>query len=137
MNYLITFYYLNKKLFIEEIYPLIIETLENADYLTQSFGHLFETPDIITVTSLKIVGSQKKEIKKIIVDMDNIIENSLEPVIKPDKIIDNNLHYWQLAGSIIKSFPDTSTAYFTGFLTEKNKKDILNIFANSRPITNF
>lgn len=137
MNYQITFIYLNKDLFLYEILPLLIETFESADYFIKICGNNLTIPDITPQTTIKIIGSKKNEIKKVIIDLDNVVRNSKHLVVKPDIILNNNNHYWQLAGCLIKSFPDTSTAFFTGYLTDNNKKDLLEIFMSSKPIANF
>ncbi|MGA1847426.1 hypothetical protein [Deferribacter abyssi] len=135
MNLIITFYYLNKDLF-SEILPIMIETFESADYLVETNGLYNFTPPFPYAFSLKLQGSNKKEFKTYIVDMDNTLIDKTNLSSFNIKLLNNNLHYWSIIGSLIKSFPDTSPAFFTGYLTDKNKKEELLLFSSSRPISN-
>ncbi|KAA0257946.1 hypothetical protein FHQ18_06020 [Deferribacter autotrophicus] len=135
MNVIITFYYLNKNLF-SEILPILIETFENADYLIETYGLNNTTPSLPHSFSLKLQGSNKKEFKSFIIDMDNTLtDNTLNPSTLKINLLNNNLHYWSIAGSLVKSFPDASPAFFTGYLTDKNKKDELLLFNSSKPLS--
>ncbi len=120
MNYNLYFVGLNYKLF-DEILKLLILSARESDYIVENHSCAPENLKSPKRVLLKLNGSLKKEVESILIDFDNLVNNTnIDYKIINKQTFDQleKLHYWQFIGYLMKIIGDITPAYITGYLIE-------------------
>ena len=132
MNYNILFCGFMCKTF-DTIMRLMIESARGSDYLVTTVTKPLMAPYSVITAEMRMVGSSKKELVKIVIDYDNVyigepIAMHLTPKIMGTEQTDDQCHYWGVIGGLFKIITDMSPAYITSYLIDQNMNAELAVF---------
>lgn len=132
MNFVVEFIGLKKEPY-DTCLKLFIQSAQESDYRTETVAWHRKTPFSPAETTIRLIGSTKKEFLTILVDFDNITHaHAIETVVSPATLgldySSSGIHYWGALGALLKIIPDISTAYVNGYLIEQKMNDALTSF---------
>ncbi len=133
MNYNLYFVGLKHKEF-DDILKLFILSSRESDYIVKIHSFAPENPKSPKRVLLKLTGSLKKDFRSILIDFDNLVNSSdlnYEIINRQNlntTLTNSSLHYWYMAGYLLKLLKDVTPAYFTGYLIENGMNSELEAF---------
>ncbi|MDR2869127.1 MAG: hypothetical protein LBV04_01630 [Deferribacteraceae bacterium] len=137
MNYCLIFCGYRNEIF-DTVVRLMLESARESDYLLSTKTQELRAPYSSLALSAKLVGSARPEVLTVILDFDHVyveqpvIDSKPTVILSPKKLgiemKDDSLHYWGVAGAILKIISDLSPAYVTSYLIDKDMNDEMNLF---------
>jgi hypothetical protein len=132
MNYSLIFCGYRNKIF-DIVVRLMLESAKESDYLLTTYAQEINAPYSPLALSAKLIGSSRPEILQVIVDFDHVyVDQQAAVLLNPRKLgiemTDSCLHYWGVAGSLLKIVSDLSPAYVTSYLLDKGMNDEMSLF---------
>jgi hypothetical protein len=117
----------------DTIMRLMIESARESDYLVTTVTKPLLAPYSVIAAEMRLVGSSKKDITKIVIDYDSVytgepVAMHLTPKIMDTDQTDDQCHYWGVIGGLFKIISDISPACITSYLIDKNMNAELAIF---------
>jgi len=117
----------------DSIMRLMIESAKEADYLVTTVTKQLLSPHSVITAEMRLVGSSRKELMKIVIDYDNVyisepVATHLTPKTMCTEQKDDQCHYWGVIGGLFKIITDISPAYITSYLIDNNMNAELAVF---------